>query len=317
MGYGGYSHEAHEAITTRQESLPVEKVFVQTSTHGQMSPLNVGVREARDSATHPDSIGVFLTLDVTGSMGTIPPLLAQKAFPNFMRTLIHLGVLHPQVLFAAVGDAHGDVSPLQVGQFESEATLMNHWLTSVHIEGGGGGRNHGSIGNCESYDLPMYFAARHTVMDCFEKRSRKGYFIMTGDEQPYPYLERHLVKAIIGDTIEADIPIRAVVNELIQSFHPFFIIPDAQRASRCERAWMDLIGDHVIVAHDPEDIVYIAAALIGLTENKVSDLDELRKSLSLLGVSDVQRNRISHALTPYADTLGAASVPEPSMSRVQ
>jgi hypothetical protein len=112
------------------------------------------VRECRDSADHPAALGIVFALDVTGSMGAIPKMLAARELPKFMQVLLGSGVVDPQLLFMAVGDAHFDRAALQVGQFESTANLMDEWLTRSFLEGGGGGNGR------ESYELALYFLAR-------------------------------------------------------------------------------------------------------------------------------------------------------------
>jgi len=85
-----------------------------------MNPFGVNARESRDSPAHPKSISIAFALDVTGSMGAIPDLLARKELPTFMKSLLDLGVDDPQVLFLFVGDATSDHGPLQVGQYERD-----------------------------------------------------------------------------------------------------------------------------------------------------------------------------------------------------
>src|SRR5512134_703902 len=139
MGYGSYSSDAHRAIISGRADLPVQAYFKQSSCHPLMNPKGVKVRECRDSEAHPESLGVVFALDVTGSMGDIPALLAQRELPRFMKMLDDCQVRDPQLLFCAVGDATSDGAPLQVGQFESTAELMDQWLTWSFLEGGGGG----------------------------------------------------------------------------------------------------------------------------------------------------------------------------------
>jgi hypothetical protein len=139
MGFGHYSHEAHAALTRGRAALPKEALFTQRQCHPLMSPHEVRVRESRDSAAHPASFGVVFALDVTGSMGDIPVMLAKTQLPTFMTEIMDLGVKDPQIMFMAVGDAFSDSAPLQVGQFESAAAEMDRWLTLSYLEGGGGG----------------------------------------------------------------------------------------------------------------------------------------------------------------------------------
>lgn len=53
MGYGNYSHEAHEAIAKGRATVSREEVFKQRECHPLMNPKGVRAREARDSAEHP------------------------------------------------------------------------------------------------------------------------------------------------------------------------------------------------------------------------------------------------------------------------
>ncbi len=311
MGYGDYSHIAHQAITKARSDLPRQEVFKQRKCHPLMDPHGVRVRESRDSPTHPNSLSIVFALDVTGSMGKIPDLLARKELPGFMKTLLERGVADPQVLFLAVGDANSDQAPLQVGQFESAAKEMDQWLTWTFLEGGGGGQQH------ESYELALYFLARHTAMDCWEKRKKRAYLFMTGDEFPYPRVSKKQVEALIGDKIDDDVPVAKVVGELQRTFEPFFLIPDLARRGRCERVWRDLLGDHVICMEDPEDTCHVAAGLLVLGEGIVSDLDAFARQLEEASVSRNRVGAIVRALTPYAATMGRDGTPAPHMEDVK
>jgi hypothetical protein len=297
MGSGNYSHAAHEALLRGRTSLPTQQIFKQNKCHPLMDPKGVSLRESRDSKGHPKSMGIVFALDVTGSMGDIPKILATQQLPVFMKILLECKLSDPQLLFMAVGDAVSDAAPLQVGQFESTAKLMDQWLTYSFLEGGGG-----SVGE-ESYELGLYFLATHTEMDCMVKRKKRGYVFMTGDEVPYPSLSKHVVEAIIGDQLDEDIPCEEIIAEVQKSYVPFFIIPDHERARRCERRWRDLLGDHVLVLDDIKDICYVAAGAILLSEGLVSDKEEMEKRLEQTGVSPDHMNAVIRSLTPFASTL--------------
>src|SRR5689334_5617040 len=126
-------------MTTARQGSSQQEVFRQTACHPLMDPRGVKLRESRDSESHPHSLAVAFALDVSGSMGEIPRRLATATLPAFMAALLDAGITDPQVLFVAVGYAGGDRAPLQVGQFESTETLMDQWLTSMFLEGGGAG----------------------------------------------------------------------------------------------------------------------------------------------------------------------------------
>lgn len=297
MGNGNYSVAAHEALLRGRANIPVQQVFKQAKCHPLMDPKGVRLRESRDGSDHPLSLGIVFALDVTGSMGEIPRIMATQQLPVFMKTLMDCQIQDPQLLFMAVGDAISDNAPLQVGQFESTAELMDQWLTWSYLEGGGGGTGQ------ESYELGMYFLAMHTEMDCVVKRNRRGYLFMTGDENPYPTLSRHVVEGVIGDRLEEDLSCEEIVAELQKTFIPFFIIPDQARAKRCERRWRDLLGDHVLCLDAPMDVCFVAAGAILLSEGRVSDLNELAKLLSAAGMPSNRQRQVIHSLTPFAEVV--------------
>lgn len=305
MGLGKYSYTAHKKIVSKRRSQDREQVFQQRRIHPLMDPNGVEFRESRDSADHPNSIPIVFALDVTGSMGQIPEMLAKSELPNFMEGLLSAGVTDPQIMFLAFGDAYCDRGPLQVGQFESTAEDIDRWLTWSWLEGGGGG-NAG-----ESYDLAMYFAARHTRTDALELRGKRGYFFMTGDEPPYEVTSRKMVNSLLGTDLEKDLPLRQVADELAERYHSFFLIPDLGRRG-VEKVWRKYMGDHVLVLEQPQDTCHVAAGLVALTEGLVPDLDALAKRLRTRGMSRAQVSGIVGALSPYAATLdkdGAGAVP--------
>ncbi|HEU4887560.1 MAG TPA: VWA domain-containing protein, partial [Thermoanaerobaculia bacterium] len=273
MGYGNYSEEAHRALISGRSGVPREAIFQQQHCHPLMDPKGVRVRESRDSEEHPESLGIVFALDVTGSMGEIPVLLATRELPKFMKVLTSCSVRDPQVLFMAVGDATSDTAPLQVGQFETTAELMDQWLTRTFIESGGGGSGE------ESYELALYFLAQHTEMDCHVKRGRRGYLFLTGDENPYRTVSRHIVESVIGDRLDEDLAVGEVVAELQKTFVPFFLIPDQGRRAHCERVWRSLLGDHVLCMDSPEDVCYVSAGALLISEKLVQDQDSLKELL--------------------------------------
>jgi hypothetical protein len=299
MGYGNYSIEAHEAIARARANLPSQRVFKERSCHALMNPKGVKARESRDSAEHPSTTSIVFALDVTGSMGEIPEQLARQELPRFMRVLLDCQIPDPQVMFMAVGDATSDRAPLQVGQFESTAELMDQWLTWSFLEGNGG------VQGSESYELALYFLCEHTVLDSWIKRQKRGFLLMTGDELPYPVVSRHQVEALLGDRLDEDVPVEEVVAALQESFEPFFLVPDPARRKRCERRWRDLLGDHVLCMSSPADTCYVGAGAIGLGQGVIRDVDDLARRLEGAGVASERVRSAVQALAPYAETLKA------------
>jgi hypothetical protein len=243
--------------------------------HQKMNPYGVRIRESRDSAAHPESHAVAVLMDVTGSMQSVPRIL-QENLPRLMGLLMRKGYLeHPQILIGGIGDATCDAAPLQVGQFESGIEIEED-LGKLFLEGGGGG----SI--TESYELAMYFLARHTALDCFEKRKKRGYLFLVGDEIPYPRIKRQEVEALLGDTLQADLPIEDLIRELEKLYDVYFILPKMTNHWNNEavhRRWVALLGQNVLRLEDPAGICELIAFTIGLAEGRV-DLENLPDDLA-------------------------------------
>lgn len=308
MGGGAYSAQAHADLLQSRANRTPEQVFAQTGCHALMNPKGVRVRECRDSADHPAALGIVFALDVTGSMGAIPKMLAARELPKFMQVLLGSGVVDPQLLFMAVGDAHFDRAALQVGQFESTANLMDEWLTRSFLEGGGGGNGR------ESYELALYFLAQHTELDSVVKRKKRGYVFMTGDELPYDTLSKHIVETLIGDALDDDLKLEEIVAELQKSFVPFFLIPDQARRGRCEGRWREVLGDHVLCMEDAGDVCFVAAGALLIGEGLVTDEPTLRSALGRGGLADSRSNAVVTALRPLLNPARPAPAPaEPGL----
>ncbi|GLU48197.1 hypothetical protein [Nocardiopsis ansamitocini] len=261
--------------------------------HPSLDPKGVGVRESRDSDEHPLSQAVAVLFDVTGSMGHIPRGLQAK-LPELFGLLLRKGYLaHPQIMFGGIGDATCDRAPLQVGQFESD-NRMDTQLGDILLEGGGGGQM------MESYELAMYFMARHTAMDCLDKRGRRGYLFLMGDELAYPVVKAKEVRAVIGDDIHDDIPLAQIVAELKAKFEVFHIVPAGAyhaKDTRLEEFWRSLFGQNVIMLEDLDAVSETIAVTIGLAEEAI----DLAQGLADLGdVGSSAGEAVSKALAPIA-----------------
>ena len=218
-----------------------------------------GVRESRDSEKFTNSNAVSIFFDVTGSMQRYP-ISVQDQLEKMMGLLMRGSYLKdPQVLFGAVGDATCDQSPIQVGQFET-GIEMHDDLTNFWLEGGGGGQT------IESYELVMYFAARKVVMDCYEKRGDKGFLFIVADEQPYDYVKRVEVKAVFDDDIQANIPIKEIVEELEEKWETYILLPKGVGQHSHHKfigeKWRELFGQNVI-EFDKDSLAETIAATIG------------------------------------------------------
>lgn len=283
---GKSAFEYHDA----NMRLPAEARHV----HEKMDPFGIAVRESRDSDAHPQSRAVAVLFDVTGSMKRVPVIL-QENLCQLMGLLSRKGYLaHPQILVGGIGDATCDRGPLQIGQFESGIEIDQD-LAKLWLEGGGGGQQ------TESYELAMYFMARHTAIDCLEKRGQRGYLFLIGDEMPYGRVKRREVAGLIGDDLGEDIPIERLVRELQTKYDTYFILPNLTsyyHDPKIHDRWTDLLGQNLIRLDDPNGISELIAVTIGLAEGVV-DLDHVQNDLNEAGRGAVS-DAVTTALTPVA-----------------
>lgn len=263
--------------------------------HPTLDPKGVTFRESRDSETHPRSNAISVLFDETGSMGSIPRIF-QKKLAELMNALLIKGYIQdPQILFGALGDATCDRVPLQIGQFESGVEMDDH-LRNIVLEGGGGGTSH------ESYELALYFLARHTSIDCWEKRGRKGYAFLIGDEKAYPSVNKQHVATHIGDSLQENIPLRQIIMEVQRRYHFFFIFPRNAYHGHDEEIqnfWRNLLGQHVIFLDDENAVSETIALTIGLTEDAIN-LAEGERDLTDAGASLAAIDAAKKALQTYA-----------------
>jgi hypothetical protein len=261
------------------------------AVHQKMNPLGVKFRESRDSEAHPHSHAVAVLFDVTGSMQDVPRIL-QANLPKLMGLLIRKGYLdHPQILIGAIGDATCDTAPLQIGQFESGIEIEED-LGKLYLEGGGGGHI------TESYELALYFMARHTAIDCHEKRGQCGYLFVIGDEIPYPSVKRQEVERLIGDGLQANIPVEALMTELQRTYEVYHVLPRMTHHwnnPAVHRRWAELLGQNALRLEDPAAICELIASTIGLAEGKV-DLEQIADDLCEAGVSGAAARAVRKSL---------------------
>lgn len=239
----------------------------QLRVHQTLDPMGLGVRESRDSEEHPDSNAIIIGLDVTGSMDRVVRGIHADLPRLFELLLGHRYIPHPQIMFAAVGDATCDRVPLQVGQFESD-NRMDQNLENMILEGGGGGQK------TESYELMLYLAARHTAIDCYEKRQRKGYLFLIGDEMAYPFVRAQIVNRVFGGGAQADIPVEQIVAEVKERYHLYFIIPGGASHGADRQVlnfWQKLVGENNVLRLDnPNETSECIGLTIGVNEGAVN-----------------------------------------------
>lgn len=278
MGHSSYSDDLYAARQVNQASSG-KSAFnysdqvvksIPVSQRGVNDAMNIKgkIRESRDSAAHPNSKAIAVLFDVTGSMGMIPREL-QKKLPTLMSLILRKGyVADPQIMFGAIGDTHSDQAPIQIGQFES-GVEMDQAFEHMWLEGNGGGQKH------ESYELAMYYMARKTSIDCFEKRGELGYLFIIGDELPWETLSKSDIAAHLGDNMETDVSLAEIISQVTAKYETFFIhIPSGayHDDDGIAKVWQGLLPERVIEMPDISLVCETIASTIGLMEGTTDDI---------------------------------------------
>jgi hypothetical protein len=233
------------------------------------------------------------------------PRVLQGKLPQLLGLVLRHGYAeHPQILFGAIGDATCDRAPLQVGQFESD-NRMDDDLGRILLEGGGGGQK------TESYELALYFMARHTSIDCHEKRGKRGYLFVIGDEMAYPRVKRREVDYVVGGGLQADIPLAEIVGEVQRKWDTYYILPEGASYAGDRQVlefWRDLLGQNVIELADLDAVCETIALTIGIGEAAI-DLDD--GMADLRDVGSAAGGAVSSALATIGSGRGTLVVASP------
>jgi hypothetical protein len=252
------------------------------------------VRESRDSDEHPNSLPIAVIFDVTGSMGGIPRVLQQKLTSLMDVVIAKADVKDPQVLVGAVGDAHSDQYPFQVGQFESD-NRFDEQLRNIILEGNGGGQA------MESYALAYRFAAYHTATDAWEKRGKKGYFFTMGDEAPWPSVTTREVERIFGIKAVDDESVKELLlkaQEKWEIYHLYCMDGSYPHATDIHEQWQKLLGERFVKIDDSSLVCEIIAGIVNMLET-AKNVDQVVDDIGLVGSAAAS---VKNALVPIAQS---------------
>jgi len=280
---------SRSTLTGRSRS----EVFSRRSVRSEFDPRTIKLRESRDSEVNPASTAIIVAFDETGSMGNIPNVFVRDGLQTLVTEILdRKPVTDPHVMIMGVGDAWYDRAPLQVTQFEADLRIAEQ-LKDIYLEGGGGGNRF------ESYNLPWYFAARKTAIDCFEKRGKKGYLFTVGDEPPPPALLAEHVKSVFGDDIQGDLAtadVLAMANHMYEVFH--IVIEQGHYFQHSPEdvtgAWRDLLGQRAMMLSDYNKLAQVIVSAIEVNEG--SDADTVAHSWS--GDTSLVVSKAVRALLP-------------------
>lgn len=267
MGGSSWVPDDWKDHSVRTAAKPTERIFTSSDLPDALDPKQFKIRESRDSAAHPNSTPVIVAIDQTGSMGVLAETLIRKGIGILMESLLERKpISDPQLMLMAIGDASTgrEVAPIQMTQFESDLKIAEQTET-IYLEGKGGGNGY------ESYDLALYGAAYRTAHDAFEKRGRKGYLFIVGDEPPSPGLIASEVKRYFGDVCE-DMSLADLLEIAEKRWHCFHVIvaegshPQRHGLNSVLKPWTDVYGERAIVLRNVEHLAETIVSVIQVNE---------------------------------------------------
>ncbi|MDE6701486.1 MAG: hypothetical protein K2K10_10840, partial [Acetatifactor sp.] len=239
----------------------VQDLYQSRSMKDHLNPHGVKYRESCDSMDNPASTAIIFGLDVTGSMGYLSEEIAKGALNRTMLEIYDkTPVTNPHIMFQAIGDSKSDSAPLQITQFEADIRIAEQ-LLDVYFEGRGGG-NGG-----ESYLLSWYFAARHTKIDCYDKRHEKGFLFTIGDERCHETLDKEEILRVFGDTPAEQCTAKELFAEASEKYEIFHIVMKAgsYKYQKSGESWRSLIGNRAVEL-DPEDLDVLPELFVSLMQ---------------------------------------------------
>ena len=274
-GYYSYSDASTRSYNLRSSNVSREEIFHNRKMDKDMD-IKGKVRESCDGVDHPKSFPIIIALDVTGSMGVVPENLIKEGFPEIMKKIMDEGVEDPQVCFVGFGDFYCDEAPIQVGQFESSDELTEKWLKAIWLEGGGGGNG------SESAALSYYFAARHTKIDSFLKRNKKGVLITISDDACNGMIDKETGKALFGNC-EKDVTTSEILEEAKKTWDIYHInlMDYLGQHEYVRRNWKKMLGDHYIETEsaDGKDIPNIISGIVLRSYNESASDEKLTSNV--------------------------------------
>ncbi len=278
MGSGRWSDRDWDSYSTThiKSKKTVDAIYTKRGIHADFDPRTISLRESRDSVDNPNSNAIIVALDVTGSMDRVLDSMARTGLSTLASEIYkRKPVTDPHIMYMGVGDFDaGDNEPLQVTQFEADIRIAEQ-LKDIYLERHGGGNSY------EGYNLPWYFAAMKTSIDCFEKRGKKGYLFTVGDEETPRGLSIAAAKAMFGDNIQAPITNEQLVALVSRTYHVYHIIVNEgshyrSNGKQVDSKWRDLLGQNAINLLDHTKLSEVIVSTIQMNEGL--DKDTIVKS---------------------------------------
>ena len=300
-------YRTHQNVV-HADSRSVEKVYKSDFLDSMIPSKTKLPREACDSPSCPHSRAVAIFYDTTSSMNIFLMDLVKTQMKKIPVDLPNaVSSYNPQILFGGVNDIRGRWGtkyPLQIGQFEAGFNEMIDQLTSIHIEGGGSGNG------SESYILAHYFAARYTRLESFEKRGKKGFLFIVGDDGPTPDLTPSEIIHTFGKAdpeFSGTLTAEDVLEMAEKKFHVYQIVVHGSTYNKNSddimNRWKSLMGSHALDLSDYRCISSLIITIMRMYNGKTKS-----EAINMLSNS-YEKKIISEALADHEETVADDSLP--------
>ena len=296
-------YSTHNNVNSRS----VEKVYNSSFLDSMIPSKSKLPREACDSPGCPNSRVVAIFYDTTASMNEFLMDLVKNQMKKIPVDLPNAVSYDPQILFGGVNDIRGWCGtnyPLQIGQFEAGFNEMIDQLTSIYIEGGGSGNG------SESYILAHYFAARYTHLESMEKRGKKGFLFIVGDDGPTPDLTSYEIEHTFGKPdpeFSGTLTSEDVLAMAEEKFNVYQIVVHGDAYNNDSfnimNQWKSLMGGHALDLSDYKCISNLIITIMRM-------YDGMTKSEAINMLDDGhEKEIISAALADHEETVVEESLP--------
>jgi len=258
MGYGSYRSSDWTKLRNSRgikSTSSVHEIFTSKKMDPKYDPSNINVRESRDSSDSPESTPIIIAFDDTASMGYLATEIAQNSLNKTVTEIYDKNpVTNPHVMCAAFGNA-GDTAPLQVTQFEADIKIVEQLLDLWIVL-----RGLGDSGD----PLVWYFAAKHTSIDSFEKRGKKGFLFTIGDDYIKGSIRNFHINQIFGDEQVKDMKPEEILEMAKEKYQVFHIITKPLKPAVVDE-WLNLLPYNTAIV-DEKNVGNLYMVIISLMQ---------------------------------------------------